>query len=699
MRMRRALGIGCLAFTLLQATPSPVYAAPPSIVPVQGRLTDPAGTALDGAHDLELTLYTAASGGAAVYTETHDAVPVADGDFVVYLGSDGALDLGAFRDNDALWLEVVIDGTQVIDPRFRIATLPWSASAQYCETAFGLDASVASAFAPASHTHAFGDLTGVPAGLANGDDDSLAQLACTDGQVVKRAGGAWACGEDADTILDEAAVDAMVANNGYALAASLAPVAVTGQFGDLLGVPAGLADGDDVGVTGSAPATHLPRFDANGSLIDSGVVVTGGKMGVGISNPKSTLDVAAGEISWSNTSVLGADQGGNIELGNSLGAATIPYIDFHYGKGVAQDRNVRIINAGDEALEISTFTAGRVFRVEAAGANKDRANIIAGYAGNAVSAGVEGATISGGGFSVGVNQVTANFGTVAGGLGNVASGALSVASGGDFNTASGLRSSVAGGANNTAAGAFSFVAGGMNNLATGGASFAAGAFAQAEQPGCFVWNGGTGTPLGCPAPKRFVAAAPGGVYFYTNGASSAGAFLASGSGTWSSVSDRNAKNEIRPVAGRDVLERISRLPIATWHYKDEAGGVRHMGPMAQDFAAEFGLGPDERHITTVDADGVALAAIQGLHSLAKEQAARIAALEEELAHRSPVAAAELAERLDREERATEQLRRRLERLESKRDNVAGSAMPALVVFAGAALVLSRRRRSGAGGAE
>ncbi len=37
--------------------------------------------------------------------------------------------------------------------------------------------------------------------------------------------------------------------------------------------------------------------------------------------------------------------------------------------------------------------------------------------------------------------------------------------------------------------------------------------------------------------------------------------------------------------------------------------------MAQDFHAAFGVGEDERHISTVDADGVALAAIQGLYQL------------------------------------------------------------------------------------
>ena len=35
--------------------------------------------------------------------------------------------------------------------------------------------------------------------------------------------------------------------------------------------------------------------------------------------------------------------------------------------------------------------------------------------------------------------------------------------------------------------------------------------------------------------------------------------------------------------------------------------------MAQDFYAAFGIGPDDKHITTVDEGGVALAAIQGLN--------------------------------------------------------------------------------------
>ena len=68
-----------------------------------------------------------------------------------------------------------------------------------------------------------------------------------------------------------------------------------------------------------------------------------------------------------------------------------------------------------------------------------------------------------------------------------------------------------------------------------------------------------------------------------------------------------------------------------WRYKEERSGSRHIGPMAQDFHVAFGLGDSERHISTVDADGVALAAIQGLHQLVQRQAATIQALEARLA--------------------------------------------------------------------
>ncbi len=99
-------------------------------------------------------------------------------------------------------------------------------------------------------------------------------------------------------------------------------------------------------------------------------------------------------------------------------------------------------------------------------------------------------------------------------------------------------------------------------------------------------------------------------------------------------SDRNLKENFAPVDVRSVLERLAALPIQLWNYTEEGPAVRHLGPMAQDFAAAFGVGPDDRCIAGVDADGVAFAAIQGLYELLKARDAqlqqRTALLQEEI---------------------------------------------------------------------
>ncbi|MBL9176295.1 MAG: tail fiber domain-containing protein, partial [Verrucomicrobiales bacterium] len=84
------------------------------------------------------------------------------------------------------------------------------------------------------------------------------------------------------------------------------------------------------------------------------------------------------------------------------------------------------------------------------------------------------------------------------------------------------------------------------------------------------------------------------------------------------TSDRNAKNGFRPVNPTEVLDKVTRLPISEWQYTSKEG-VRHLGPMAQDVYAAFALGDDDRHIATVDADGIALAAIQGLNHKLEER--------------------------------------------------------------------------------
>ena len=104
-----------------------------------------------------------------------------------------------------------------------------------------------------------------------------------------------------------------------------------------------------------------------------------------------------------------------------------------------------------------------------------------------------------------------------------------------------------------------------------------------------------------------------------------GAYCTAG-GVWTSVSDRAAKEDFRTVHSREILAKVSALPITEWKYKVDTNGVRHLGPMAQDFYAAFGLGENDRTIGNVDADGIALAAIQGLNEVLKEKDKEIRAL-------------------------------------------------------------------------
>lgn len=88
-------------------------------------------------------------------------------------------------------------------------------------------------------------------------------------------------------------------------------------------------------------------------------------------------------------------------------------------------------------------------------------------------------------------------------------------------------------------------------------------------------------------------------------------------GTLTQNSDRTTKADIQAVDPQAVLARMAELPISTWRKIGDTS--THLGPMAQDFRAAFGLGNDDRHLAPGDLAGVSLAAIQGLHALVEEQ--------------------------------------------------------------------------------
>ena len=86
-----------------------------------------------------------------------------------------------------------------------------------------------------------------------------------------------------------------------------------------------------------------------------------------------------------------------------------------------------------------------------------------------------------------------------------------------------------------------------------------------------------------------------------------------------------------------MLERVAQLPITQWKMKAEPSGRKHIGPMAQDFYAAFGLGDDDRYIALGDGQGVALAAIQALYKVVQEKDQQIQQLQQRLERLEQVA--------------------------------------------------------------
>jgi hypothetical protein len=139
-----------------------------------------------------------------------------------------------------------------------------------------------------------------------------------------------------------------------------------------------------------------------------------------------------------------------------------------------------------------------------------------------------------------------------------------------------------------------------------------------------------------------------------------GAASLSYGGAWTNASSRSFKEGFTAVDPLDVLNRLLALPITTWQYIGSSEGL-HLGPVAEDFQAAFGLAGDGKTIATVDADGVAMAAIQGLN--AKLEAERDALQAKLVAENAALLAKLEAENAELRAESAE-LRARLQRLEA-----------------------------------
>jgi len=219
------------------------------------------------------------------------------------------------------------------------------------------------------------------------------------------------------------------------------------------------------------------------------------------------------------------------------------------------------------------------------------------------------------------------YGVIGGGYGNNLylgdSNNYSVIAGGLNNQIGHESGAIGGGEGNSVAGRWGVIPGGYLSRAYGQLSFAAGYRAYATNAGSFVWNGSTqitastndfSFTVRCLGGARFITST------YTNGFPGVtnGVILAAGGSSWASLSDRNSKTNFHPIQPRVVLAKLADMPVSMWEYKGSPGRA-YIGPTAQDFHQAFGLGQDDKSISTLDTDGVMYAAIQGLVEELKER--------------------------------------------------------------------------------
>lgn len=275
---------------------------------------------------------------------------------------------------------------------------------------------------------------------------------------------------------------------------------------------------------------------------------------------------------------------------------------------------------------LSTIGGGNGNHIQA-DANDGEATIGGGQA-NIIGAG-QSATISGGNG----NNILGTESTVGGGYNNVIEVTTDATIGGGINNKidnSANNSTIGGGVGNYINGKSATIPGGMGNIANGNFSFAAGNNAQANHDGAFVWSDGTGTSTASFNSNTVTMRASGGYRFLT-ATTGVGAQLLANQTSWSTISDRNAKKNFAPVNGETILDKLARIPMQQWNYKwEKDGDVPNIGPMAQDFKAAFYPGRDDKSISTLEFDGVELAAIQGLNQKLDEKDAEIQGLKQRL---------------------------------------------------------------------
>jgi len=625
--MRTSFLITTVLVAILLVTAQVSFAAVPQMINYQGRLTDPGGAALDTTVSMDFAIYDDSTGSVLKWAETHPSVMVVGGTFSIILGTTVPIDDSVFNQPDR-WLGVAVGGDPEIEPRTRLVSVGYS--------------------------HRVSTVDGAAGGIISGDvsiqNDLFVSGQATIGPGHTNSGSySFVAGDNNTASMDWSTVGGGALNTasgvyttvpgGFQNVASSLYSTVGGGHADTARADAATVSGGQRNVAEGVWSTVSGGQNNIASYFQS--TVGGGKDNISIGESSTVGGGDANEATGTNSTV----GGGGLNEAGALSSTV--------AGGQANTANGQYSTVGGGALN----TASGFFSAVPGGnqniASGDYSIVGGGYENDA--SGAE-STIGGGKNNEANNPAT----TVAGGGYNTASEDWATVGGGGANTASGGFSTVTGGYGNIASGHYSFICGGQYNVAAGEHSFAGGWSAKANHNGAFVWGSHVDSDFSSERIGQFRIRANGGARFDINNGrwlqiyddgmdvitTSMGAHLTIG-GVWTNASDRNLKENFTIIDGREILDRIAHLPITQWNYKSENEDITHIGPVAQDFYSLFGLGGDDKSISTIDPAGIALAAIQALHEKTVElekKSSRIEQLEAQMAEMQIILQQLLAER-------------------------------------------------------
>ncbi len=553
----------CAIFTLIIASALSI-AAQNSAFTYQGRFTDSTvAQPTNGTYTMKFRLYDALENGSQVGGELTSSVTVVNGIFTTTLD----FTTGPFAAGQALWLEIQV-GAATLTPRQKIESVPYAVRS-----------------------------------IGAGSADLLSAICApcvTDSQIISldasKINGTIANATNA--------VNATNATNATSATSATTAVTISGTIttaqvsGDVE-----LAPSAQQTVSGTNPLINL-------KLVGSRTLGTPGQDALlslsasGTYPDNSTHDKERFRVDNDGSILSVADYTGGVNTTAPIEGAGTRFV-WYAAKAALRAGQINGTQWDDANIGLFSTAFGE--NVRALGDNA---------------------------IVVGKNSVAANTGTVAFGEGHTATGANSVALGYGAST-----STIAG---SPRTGTFVFsdrsvpltysfnsttpdigsqfhptVTNSFNVRAVNGSFF----YTNTALTTSFIFNSTTANMT--LTNSKLSMASDGSTTLTSNSGGSAGVTLPAGGGAWNNLSDRNSKENFAAVDSREILRGVLGLPISTWNYKSQNDSVRHIGAMAQDFASIFKVGDNNTSISTIDPDGIAFAAIQGLFAEIKDRDARI----------------------------------------------------------------------------